>query len=71
MVYEKDVDATKKKCIELIKFNFPLAKIDESNKEEISYENDENEMDNYYKKQTEELYDLTKSMISFVKMNES
>ena len=41
------------------------------NKEEIVYENDENEMDNYYKKQTEELYDLTKSMISFVKMNES
>ena len=71
LVYEKDVEATKKKCIELIKFNFPLAKIDEANKEEIAYENDESEMDNYYKKQTEELYDLTKSMISFVKMNES
>lgn len=72
-IYEGNLDVTKQKCIEIIKYNFPFAKIGEnsSNKEEIWYDNDENNMDNYYKKQTEELFELTKSMIGFVQMNQN
>ena len=63
-------DETKRNLINYIEYFYPNAKIKEENKK-ISYELDEDEINNYYKIKTEDLYSLTKNMVEFFKQNKN
>ena len=63
-------DETKRNLINYIEYFYPNAKIKEENKK-ISYEVDEDEINNYYKIKTEDLYSLTKNMVEFFKQNKN
>lgn len=63
-------DETKRNLINYIEYFYPNAKIKEDNKK-ISYELDEDEINNYYKIKTEDLYSLTKNMVEFFKQNKN
>ena len=63
-------DETKRNLINFIEYFYPNAKIKEENKK-ISYELDEDEINNYYKIKTEDLYSLTKNMVEFFKQNKN
>ena len=52
---------------DIIKFNYPLVKIEEKGNNEIEIVNDEQEMENYYNIKTHELFDLTSNMVKIIK----
>ena len=69
-LFNENEDETKKNLINYIEYFYPNAKIKEENKK-ISYEVDDEEINNYYKIKTEDLYSLTKTMVEFFKENKN
>ena len=69
-LFNENEDETKKNLISYIEYFYPNAKIKEENKK-ISYEVDDEEINNYYKIKTEDLYSLTKTMVEFFKENKN
>ena len=69
-LYNGNEDETKKNLINYIEYYYPNSIIKEENKK-ISYEADENDINNYYKIKTEDLYSLTKNMVEFFKENKN
>ena len=69
-LFNENEDETKKKLINYIEYFYPNAKIKEENKK-ISYEVEEEEINNYYKIKTDDLYSLTKNMVEFFKANKN
>ena len=69
-LFNENEEETKKKLINYIEYLYPNAKIKEENKK-ISYEVDEEEINNYYKIKTDDLYSLTKNMVEFFKENKN
>ena len=69
-LFNDNEDETKKNLINYIGYFYPNAKIKEENKN-ISYEVDEEEINNYYKIKTDDLYSLTKNMVEFFKENKN
>jgi hypothetical protein len=69
-LFNENEEETKKNLIDYIEYFYPNAKIKEDNKK-ISYEVDEDEINNYYKIKTEDLYSLTKNMVEFFKENKN
>ena len=67
-LYNENEEETKKNIKNYIEYLYPNAKIKEENKN-ISYEADEEEINNYYKIKTDDLYSLTKNMVEFFKEN--
>ena len=66
-LFNKNIDETKKYTKDVIKFNYPLAEIEEKDNNEIEIKNDEREMENYYNIKTQELFDLTSNMVQILK----
>jgi hypothetical protein len=66
-LFNKNIDDTKKYTKDVIKFNYPLAEIEEKDNNEIEIKNDEREMENYYNIKTQELFDLTSNMVQILK----
>ena len=69
-LFNENDDETKKMLISSIEYLYPNAKIKEENKK-IVYEIDEDEINNYYKIKTDDLYSLTKNMVEFFKENKN
>ena len=69
-LFNESEEETKKNLIAYIEYFYPNAKIKEENKK-ISYEVDDDEINNYYKIKTEDLYSLTKNMVEFFKENKN
>ena len=69
-LFNENEEETKKKLINYIEYLYPNTKIKEENKK-ISYEVDEEEINNYYKIKTDDLYSLTKNMVEFFKENKN
>jgi hypothetical protein len=69
-LFNENEDETKKNVINYIEYFYPKAKIKEDNKK-IIYEVDDEEINNYYKIKTEDLYALTKTMVEFFKENKN
>ena len=69
-LYNENEEETKKNIKNYIEYLYPNAKIKEENKN-ISYEVDEEEINNYYKIKTDDLYSLTKNMVEFFKENKN
>ena len=69
-LFNENEDETKKNVINYIKYFYPNAKIKEDNTK-ISYEVDDEEINNFYKIKTEDLYSLTKTMVEFFKKNKN
>jgi len=69
-LFNENEEETKKKLINYTEYLYPNAKIKEENKK-ISYEVDEEEINNYYKIKTDDLYSLTKNMVEFFKENKN
>jgi hypothetical protein len=69
-LFNENEDETKKNVINYIKYFYPNAKIKEDNTK-ISYEVDDEEINNFYKIKTEDLYSLTKTMVEFFKENKN
>ena len=70
ILFNENEDETKKNLINFIEYFYPNAKIKEENKK-IFYEVDDEEINNYYKIKTEDLYSLTKTMVEFFKENKN
>lgn len=70
ILFNENEDETKKNLINFIEYFYPNAKIKEENKK-IYYEVDDEEINNYYKIKTEDLYSLTKTMVEFFKENKN
>jgi len=66
-LFNDNIDETRKYTQDIIKFNYPLAKIEEKGNNEIEIVNDEQEMENYYNIKTQELFDLTSNMVKIMK----
>ena len=69
-LFNENEDETKKNVINYIEYFYPKAKIKEDNKK-IIYEVVDEEINNYYKIKTEDLYALTKTMVEFFKENKN
>ena len=69
-LYNENEEETKKNIKNYIEYLYPNAKIKEDNKK-ICYEVDEEEINNYYKIKTDDLYSLTKNMVEFFKENKN
>ena len=69
-LFNESEEETKKNLIAYIEYFYPNAKIKEENKK-ISYEVDDDEINNYYKLKTDDLYSLTKNMVEFFKENKN
>ena len=69
-LYNENEEETKKNIKNYIEYLYPNAKIKEENKN-ISYEADEEEINNYYKIKTDDLYSLAKNMVEFFKENKN
>ena len=70
LLYNENEEETKAHLKNYIEYLYPNAKIKEENKK-ISYEVDEEEINNYYKIKTDDLYSLTKNMVEFFKENKN
>jgi len=66
----EDDSKTKKLLIEKIKYLYPNAEIKEENKK-INYEVSDDEINEFYKIKTEDMYSLTKNMVEFFKQNKN
>ena len=66
---EKD-ENTKKILIEKIKYLYPNAAIKEEDKK-IKYEVNEDDINEFYKIKTEEMYSISKNMVEFFKQNKN
>ena len=69
-LFNENEEETKKNLKHYIEYFYPNSKIKEDNKK-ISYEVDEEEINNYYKIKTDDLYSLTKNMVEFFKENKN
>ena len=69
-LFDENEDETKRNLINCIEYFYPNAKIKEE-KKKISYEVDEEEINDYYRVKTEDLYSLTKNMVDFFKENKN
>ena len=69
-LYNDNEDETKKNLINFIEYFYPKAKIKEEGKK-IIYEVDDEEINNYYKIKTEDLYSLTKTMVDCFNENKN
>ena len=69
-LFNENEEETKRNLLSFIEFYYPNAKIKEENKK-LYYEVDEDEINNYYKIKTEDLYSLTKNMVEFFKQNKN
>lgn len=63
-LFNDNEEEAKKNLIQNIEYFYPNAKIKEENKK-ITYETDEDEINNYYKIKIDDLYSLSKSMVEF------
>ena len=70
LLFNGNIDETKKNVKNLIEYFYPGAKIKEEN-DKISYVVEEDEINNYYKIKTNDLYALTKNMVEFFKENKN
>ena len=70
LLFNENIDETKKNVKNLIEYFYPGAKIKEEN-DKISYVVEEDEINNYYKIKTNDLYALTKNMVEFFKENKN
>ena len=70
LLFNGNIEETKKNVKNLIEYFYPGAKIKEENNK-ISYEVEEDEINNYYKIKTNDLYALTKNMVEFFKENKN
>ena len=68
-LFNDDENETKKNLINYIEYFYPNSKLKEENKK-ISYEVEE-DINNYYKLKTDDLYSLTKNMVEFFKENKN
>ena len=66
-LFNDNITETRKYTQDIIKFNYPLAKIEDKGNNEIEIVNDEQEMENYYNIKTHELFDLTSNMVNILK----
>ena len=66
----EDDSKTKKLLIEKIKYLYPNAEIKEEDKK-INYEVSDDEINEFYKIKTEDMYTLTKNMVEFFKQNKN
>ena len=66
----EDNSKTKKLLIEKIKYLYPNAEIKEEDKK-INYEVSDDEINEFYKIKTEDMYSLTKNMVEFFKQNKN
>jgi len=66
----EDDSKTKKLLIEKIKYLYPNAEIKEEDKK-INYELSDDEINEFYKIKTEDMYSLTKNMVEFFKQNKN
>lgn len=66
----EDDSKTKKLLIEKIKYLYPNAEIKEEDKK-INYEVSDDEINEFYKIKTEDMYSLTKNMVEFFKQNKN
>ena len=66
----EDDSKTKKLLIERIKYLYPNAEIKEEDKK-INYEVSDDEINEFYKIKTEDMYSLTKNMVEFFKQNKN
>ena len=66
----EDDSKTKKLLIEKIKYLYPNAEIKEEDKI-INYEVSDDEINEFYKIKTEDMYSLTKNMVEFFKQNKN
>ena len=69
-LYNDNEDETKRNLISFIEYFYPKAKIKEEGKK-IIYEVDDEEINNYYKIKTEDLYSLTKTMVDCFNENKN
>ena len=69
-LFNENEEETKNKLTSYIEYLYPNAKIKEENKK-IIYETDEEEINNYYKIKTNDLYSLSKNMVEFFKANKN
>ena len=66
----EDDSKTKKLLIKKIKYLYPNAEIKEEDKK-INYEMSDDEINEFYKIKTEDMYSLTKNMVEFFKQNKN
>ena len=66
----EDDSKTKKLLIEKIRYLYPNAEIKEEDKK-INYEVSDDEINEFYKIKTEDMYSLTKNMVEFFKQNKN
>ena len=66
----EDDSKTKKLLIKKIKYLYPNAEIKEEDKK-INYEVSDDEINEFYKIKTEDMYSLTKNMVEFFKQNKN
>jgi hypothetical protein len=69
-LYNDNEDETKRNLISFIEYFYPKAKIKEEGKK-ILYEVDDEEINNYYKIKTDDLYSLTKTMVDCFNENKN
>ena len=69
-ILDEEEDKTKKLLIEKIKYLYPNAEIKEEDKK-INYEVSDDEINEFYKIKTEDMYSLTKNMVEFFKQNKN
>ena len=69
-ILSEDDSKTKKLLIEKIKYLYPNAEIKEEDKK-INYEMSDDEINEFYKIKTEDMYSLTKNMVEFFKQNKN
>ena len=69
-ILSEDDSKTKKLLIEKIKYLYPNAEIKEEDKK-INYEVSDDEINEFYKIKTEDMYSLTKNMVEFFKQNKN
>lgn len=68
-LFGNDINKTKEYIKNLIKRTYPLALIKDINDNEIEYELDKNDIQLFYNIKTNELYNLTSSMINYLNIN--
>ena len=67
-ILEQDDEKAKKIILEKIKYLYPNAEIKEE-KNKIKYDVKDDEINEFYRIKTEDLYSLTKNMVEFLKEN--
>ena len=65
-LFENDNNKIKEYIKNLIKRNYPLATIKDINENEIEYDVDKNDIEQFYNIKTNELYNLTSNMINYL-----